>query len=272
MPWTTGLVQCLAHIAKHTKHQVVMDRIETPMDMGRWNQACTILVNGKRVFLDTWDYDGPAACISQKHRIDLIVKIQAKPCWTKQDGIPVTGWSMFHTAQMNWLWKLEERRVDRAMIREIRPYRCGFTGRSWKMRRPWTGVCELVPHFDLETWPGRKRLHDTDAWVKRTHQWSCGLVLQGKHGGMTQGLNRREVEFASLGVPMILNYQPHYPDPMVSGVHYLYCAKPEWINSCIDKAINDGEYLVKNAREWWERNASVAGLCKSFCTLMEKYL
>lgn len=269
-PWIQGLLACLETIQNHEWAQVKVVDLPEIRNVPRWNQGAILRVDGHYVYLDTWDCDIPTSRVDPTQpfgNIELFIKIQANDKWTAHCGVPVTTWTMFHTAQMDWLANLDRRREDRrlnAPLRREQGLPWGFTGRKWGERGPWLAALREAGKGHLEVWDGRARLGDTEEWVLKTHKWNAGIVICGKHGRQTEGKNRREVEFASLGIPMILNYYPTYPDPLISGKHYAFWCRPGNLTETLYYATQNAELLASNAREWWDHNASPRGLCESF--------
>lgn len=279
-PWIDGLLSCLGHGQSFGLYDVGEHDEPSPglEAFSRANQGCWIFADDARIYLDTWDFRHPTACLLDRKDLlvdcRLILKIQRRVDyeWRDRTDIPVLPWTMFHTAQMDWMTKLPYR-FD-LCASPAKRFRAGFSGRAWPVRRPWLDALSRLHAVDVQTWDGRERIggngaEGADVYVRRMATWEVSVVLQGKHDHATDGKNRREVECASLGIPMVLNYRPYYMDPLVPDMHYVFCPTPKDLDSCIEDARIRGSELSSAALRWWTRNASVEGVCQSFVRRME---
>jgi len=122
--------------------------------------------------------------------------------------------------------------------------------------------------IDVDSWGGRQRLGETEDYIARCCKWKVGIILQGQRGRNTEAKNRREAEFASMGIPMILNYKPTYLNPLEPGRHYMYVEKIDDLLPAIESMLNVKESYAAEAYLWWLENASIKGVCKTFMQLM----
>ncbi len=205
-----------------------------------------------------------------------IVKIQCHggDCWNHY-RIPVVPWTMFHMDTLNWLENLP--RYREIVAETPKTFRAGFTGVNWPCRKPWVEALKKIDGVDVNAWPTSERKHrpgTVEDYVRRIATWECAICLKGKTDRWTDGKNRREVEFAGLGIPMVLNYQPTYFDPLRAGEHYISVDASAALgllgDRAFDGALTDAGIAVSdNAFSWWNANASREGICRSFVRLME---
>lgn len=235
----------------------------------------TILrVNGKFIYLDTWDFSRPTSFILEilegKRQgvipvdLSVIIKIQRRKDYDFKNSfnIPVVPWTMFHTAQMDWLSNYE--RYAAKWHSSIKKYKIGFTGRIWKHRALWINELKKMGGY------ADKLSGNTEDYINSLCEWEIGMILQGKRDITTDGKNRREVEFASMKIPIFMNYQPYYMNDLVPGKHYEYVNKPSDLNGIISKMnpVRIKE-LTEEAYKWWVDNASAEGVCKTFIQRMQ---
>lgn len=271
--WAKGLLWCLGHLeilglAKlRYSNDIPNFRL---LELPRGNQACLVRVNSEaHVLIDPWDFSNPTASYLAGRIADLkvncILKIQRKhvDCFSACPGSPpVIPWTMFHRSQRDWIQNQPSYRESYSNT--IKQFRLGCTGRSWSHRRNWEEAVRKTSgtfsHFYA-------RLSDdsTHEYLQKVNCWESALCLVGKTDSSSDGKNRREVEFASIGCPMILNYQPNYLNPMRPDEHYLFAASPEDLPELLDAlSLKKRRELADNAFHWWETNASLPGVCRTF--------
>ena len=241
----------------------------------RHEHSIFVKVNDKLIWIDTWDFHAPGyEWLSGKGAdIDVacILKIQCSGKKFKDERkIPIFPWTMFHMCHTRWLDNLND---FRKMYKETpREHWLGFSGRMWGWRKKWQIEMESMDYTQFIGY-GRTPPGDFIEYVKKMVKWRVGLSIIGKRDRLTDGKNRREVEYASVGMPMILNYRPHYFNQLIPGSHYLYCAKPEHLGKMMDNLMDDKELydnLSHNSLSWWEANASEKGICETFIQIMLK--
>lgn len=235
------------------------------------NKAFFAIINNNLIMIDVWEYDAPSLLWmygeGKDFPVKLILAIQAKqgvdysqlPGVTRK--VPVRPWTMFHTDQISWFEELPERR--RLVESSFKMFTTGFSGRAWRNRTPW--IAELKKHSwaVCSPWPTRATPDTTNEYVARTASWKTCLGLRGKSSRNFEAKNRREPECMGLGIPLVLNYMPYYPDPMIPGQHFIYLEKPEDIATLPDKT-KDLSSMISEARVYWEKNFSLRGVCESF--------
>lgn len=133
-------------------------------------------------------------------------------------------------------------------------YLCFHTGRIWRNRWSWIN---FLNSSNLNIPKIEKGLTDQE-YEHMLLKTRWGLVLKGKGVGK----NRREVEYMSIGMPLALNYKPHYPFEYNANEHYVYLEKPEDIAKLNDI---DPEPYAQKSLEIYEKYYSIHnGLYNSF--------
>jgi len=115
------------------------------------------------------------------------------------------------------------------------------SNRRWG-RPPYIQWCQRDGSFHSQ------RVHVSEfAQIIEECKW--GLILQGGNKHNCDGKNTREVEFASCGMPLVLNYIPHYEYPFVPNKHFLYLEKP---NDLERLKTEDPRPYARASKELWE--------------------
>jgi hypothetical protein len=284
MPWPKNLIKNLYHLDALGLAEVDEDHDELPhlgriskeIGLARSDATRIISVNDKLVYIDTWDYFHPTGTVLahiDKVDIDIkaIVKIQKRKGskYENSKNIPVVPWSMFHSRHMEWLENQPEYR-EQVQANSNKHVPVGYSGRHFNFRKKWFQAIEEIEGHFITTW--RKRPTDPiENYIKNMGEWKIGLILKGKSDGQTDGKNRREVEFASVGLPMMLNYQPYYLNELVPGKHYAYVESPDKLGEALSSLTPEfAAELADNAYEWWKENASLEGTCKTFMQAMRE--
>lgn len=283
MPWPKNLIRNLYHLDELGLAEVDEDHDELPhigrispeIGLTRSDAGRIISVNEKLVYLDTWDFSGPTITVlTHLDKIDVelhaILKIQKRrdSDWSNSKDIPVVPWSMFHSQHMNWLENQPKYR-EQVQANTNKTVSVGYSGRHFHFRKKWFRAIEKIEDSFLTTW--KKRPTDPiDNYIQNMSEWKVGLILKGKSDGRTDGKNRREVEFASVGVPMILNYQPYYLNELEPFKHYIYVESEDELGEALSSLTPEvAAELTSNAYEWWKENASLEGICKTFMQAMQ---
>lgn len=214
-------------------------------------------VNGILCGLDTWDDNNPSAlyynakCFSPTgyvmpegspagakgdgngggpfKDVKIIFKIQYLnnsfwPAFTKETGIKVTPWTVMPSRVFPMeFFKWSDRQHK---------YLVSTTGRNCRFgRTPWVEHCKkrgdcYVPEQHIN------HKDDMEFYKQILQDVRWGLVLRGLP--RSDGKNRRESEFGSCGIPLILNYKPTYPFEFEAGKQFLYMTKPEELDTLKD--------------------------------------
>lgn len=246
------------------------------LDVPRREKASFININDKIVVIDSWDYSIPMINWLNGNgrdiKIDLILKIQYCPNSNNNNirNVPISPWTMFHFKHN--IWQKRQPEIKNRWLNTIKKYDIGFSGRKWSWRLPWA---EKLKEFDNclvniynKTPPG-----DIHHYLSYFTKFSSILSIIGKKDRNTDGKNRREVEAASIGMPLILNYKPHYLNQLKPDHHYFYVTKPEQLSNIIQK-LNTNKKLYQeisnNLQTWWDNNASPQGVCKTFIQALKQ--
>lgn len=91
---------------------------------------------------------------------------------------------------------------------------------------------------------------DVIEFSKVLEKCKWGLILQGGNKYNCDGKNTREVEFASCGVPLVLNYIPNYEYNFIPNEHFLYLEKPQDLNRLKEE---DPRPYARASIELWEK-------------------
>ena len=245
--------------------------------LSRPGHMTPFILNGKKCFLDDWDYAYPTSSISEEffernpeHKdLKYVFKIQYSrgeiPFFTKlgeKFGIQIFPFFMFprHDFELgSWKWKNGDHK-----------YLALFSGRVWKFRRQWNAYmqkhpeCISVNDSYLKVTDKRMNAIDDDVYLDILKQTKWGLCLRGKG---TDCKNRREVEYLSYGMPLVLDYKPYYPfdDEFQPNKDYVYLEKPEDLEKLKDM---DPEYFSERSTYLYKRyfDPDVLGLA-----LIEKF-
>jgi hypothetical protein len=190
--------------------------------------------------------------------------------WEKfenETGIKTSNWTMFPTEKFklgsfSWL---------------DNPYKKHYGIISGKRRPKWMGYYRNDPDFfvppeipesrstvkvssDRITFDGFLELLKNSLW---------GVSLHGKQIKGMDCKNRREVEYSSCGMPLVLNYKPEYQFPFNAGEHYYYVEKVEDLKNI--KNVDPMPFHYKSL-EAYEKWFSPQGSAKIFLDLVEKHL
>jgi len=216
-----------------------------PINVFRGHKNFTPLIYNDIVFIiDDWDHATPTMSLIDnpdalhqfyKDNTTVILKIQYSPnqagLYQKvydQHGILVLPFTMFanRTFKLSaFEWKSSDEHI----------YTSIFTGKPWNCRRSWLNFAEehkeeinCYLNFDYTAGDASRNPPNGDNprftnFYELLQKTKWGVILKGKGDG---GKNRREVEFASLGMPLALNYTPHYPFEFVPDKDYLLLREP----------------------------------------------
>jgi hypothetical protein len=179
-----------------------------------------IQINDMLIGIDSWDTLRPTITLASNFgkeipKPQVIFKIQYKPkVWDKferETGIKVRPFSMFPSSDFplgTFQWTNSPKK-----------YKCSVSGTYRSGRDKWASALGKYPEYHIKN--GKQPMA---SYIDVLKNCQYGLILAGLHGG-GDVKNRREVEFSSVGLPLVLNYTPSYPFPFVDGVHYLRVRK-----------------------------------------------
>ena len=245
--------------------------IKCPTQIGRLQQHQYVLqfvVDGKRVAINTKEYSGFNHHGS--HEFDLILDCQYDPArgW-RENVVPFT---MFAHNMAAFHQHIEQyREIVRSQKKQ---YRVGWAGCSWRSRKRFLTELDGYPNiFIRHNWVAKEekrighgaRKNRTNIapsyedYLKDAGSWDWALVMFGRGSNRKGNNNQREHEFAALQVPMVLNYQPTYYEPLIAGEHYLFAKSPDDVKRLADSN-REGNQMAENAYQYWKRNMSAEGI------------
>jgi hypothetical protein len=209
----------------------------------------TCEVDGKTVWIWSWDYDYGVRYMLDNNLADLILHVQYGSI--KDDK--VKPFTMFPSGHVTFFAGLEAWRE----IKSEKTHKLGFSGRVWRNRKRWFQKADYS-----EPTRGQATGFGTfEDYVKKLKSWEKCLILAGK-GSKVAMSNRREVECAALGVPMVLNYQPTYYRDFSKCYHFV--KTPDDIDKLDGYPQDYWDELAKNALDFYENNMSPEGIRSVF--------
>lgn len=114
------------------------------------------------------------------------------------------------------------------------------SSRRWG-RPPYIEWCKKQIDFDHQ----RRSVNE---WAKVIQHCKWGLILQGGNKRNCDGKNTREVEFASFGMPMALNYIPNYEYEFEPNKQFLFLEKPEDLEKL--RTVDPRPFAEESKRLW----------------------
>ena len=256
--------------------EVEMDASLTPQSLGfeKWvSRSLIIRVNDKRILLDGNNQAPYTSMLIESGEItkfDLVIKLQCRDPNLWNCPIPITYWTF---PELNTGLAESFRKTYKTTSKQ---YRCGFVGRTYSFRDPFLQMLEDLDQTDVEYW--HRRQHKAkrmgfDDYFKRMCTWKSALVLRGtRDGARLDGKTWREVECASLGLPIMLDVGlgggTHYYIPFEPEKHYYPIEDPEDIEEALCHI--DPE-MSNRAMEWYESIASQEGICRTFFSLLKDF-
>ena len=284
-PWNTlGLKELLTCLINSGAFNITYHKDK--FSVMRGERASTLYYNNKKIFLDLWDYSTPTHTEDTlKANYDLIIKLQHPKVSTEDFERECQNKKMYltHTKEERLAffnkiipWTFFCSRMFRPFIdkeEEIKSEpieRIGFfCGKDWKCRRTIKAklIKENIPYLtsDQETHTLPLKLEEYLQWMKTS---KYGIIIHGRGAWLSEGKNRREIDYMMLKKPILLNYKPNYYNPLVEGKHYIYIDA----NTCFDKLetmynINE---IAMNGFQWYKDNASTDGVTKTFLQIMSE--
>lgn len=232
-------------------------------------------INDCLIGLDTWDAPHPTVLLTDFLKEDpyyrntkIIIKIQHKQSlegnhkliddFTEQTGIPLTSWTIFPSHNFplqNFQWENREHK-----------YLAYISG---KRRNRWRKAYADYPRVRLP-FENKNREGSMEEYMEILKECRWGLCLRGKSVGGMDAKNRREIEFSSLGMPLILNYKPEYPFPFEANKDYLYI-EPRDFEAL--KHIDEIDPLPfhKASKRIYEKYFSKRGSAKCLLQILKKF-
>lgn len=230
----------------------------------RWRSLNLMRVNNHLVLLDTWDRTATlqqfvAADVFGEilPDVELVIRISMRTddpfasYFTRETGIRMTAWTMFPDGLFP-LSRFEWKPCKHAYLANL----TGCTQR--RARWKWVKAAQQMGNFYVA--PSRVS-HEEYARSLQDCKW--GVCLAGI-GDKT----RREPEFASCGMPLALNYQPHYPFPFEAGKHYLYLPSTAELELLRE---TDPTPFAIESRNVWEKYFSAKGAASTLLELVSRH-
>lgn len=230
----------------------------------RWRCLNLLRVNGHLVLLDTWDR---SVTLGQFLRagvfrealanVKLVLRInkRADDLFVKQffseTGIPVSAWTMFPDSQFpleQFSWRPAGHEWQANLTGCNR--RCG--------RGRWVKSAQKLGGFYIAS---ERESHAQYALSLQNCRW--GVCLNGM-GDKT----RREPEFASCGMPLALNYRPHYPFRFEPGLDFLFLETPADLVRLND---TDPAPFAARSRALWAERFSPRGMASTLLELVAEF-
>jgi len=249
------------------------------------DRAALLLVNGKKIYLDLWEYSSPTYSTAvHEYEMDLIIKLQHKDmeddyflnkCKIKNVLVNLSDDEKIRFKAKIVPWTFFPSRMLKPFIysgKEI-PYvpvsQFGFfCGKMWKCRKK---ICKRLEEFGVEMVASKQETRagrplSDDDYIRKMVGSKFGIIIHGRGSHFTEAKNRREVDYTFLGKPILMNYKPFYYNPMVEGEHFIYIDENTEFEK-IEELYNTDE-IARAGREWYEKNASPTGTANSFMQIM----
>jgi len=248
----------------------------------RYARTLIFQVGDKKILLDGNDEASPTLNLVTNGSIKdyaLALKLQYRPheVW-KDCPIPITAWT--YTERYNIFRQSGNKYNETPKL-----FKCGFVGRgiSGKIYRRRQNVLRQIIEFqsknpsnvEFKSWHNKQRrvqqLTPTE-YMNKTMTWQTGLVPigQGRVDNI-DGKTWREIEFASIGMPIIMERGRNYWVPLVENEHYIPLSATQPLEVAIEKAIEDKD-IGNRLHNWYNKIASAEGVCKTFVEIIEKYM
>jgi len=286
-PWgTLGMTELLTYLVESDLFEI--DYHDERVRCGKDMRASLLEYNGKRVYLDLWEYTMPCYTIPAFNaNLDLIIKLQHRPiaikrferiCMRKQILAEVTAeqrkdyldkivpWTFFPSRIMKQFVGQEE------SLEKLPDEGIGFfCGKGWKCRHPMKLKLENQIEYIKSSQERRRGRPLTDEeYIHKMRTSKYGICLHGRGSHLTEAKNRREIDYMILKKPLVMNYQPNYYNPLVAGKHYIYIDENTDIKN-LETMYNVDE-IAQNGYEWYKENATPMGAAKTFLKIMQEKL
>jgi hypothetical protein len=256
----------------------------------RDNRATTLTCNGKKVYLDFWEYPTPTYTMNAyRNDFDLIIKIQDQYMDTKRahkylnrkkmmllgmDEIQsyrdkIVPWTFFPSRLFEkMIGKEDELWVDMPEVDKFG----FFCGKAWKCRN------KIMAHLANQGIEVNKSNQGTrrgrplsdEGFVEEMKKSKFGIVLAGRSTAVTDAKNRREMDYMMLKKPLLLNYKPKYYNELVEGVHYIH------FNENTDLKDLENRYNIEeigeNGYKWYVENVKPEGAANVFRQILKDKL
>jgi hypothetical protein len=280
---TLGMTEFLNYLVHSGEFDIKEHREGLGIEGGY--RGTIVYVNGKKVFIDFWEYAIPAFTMrAYKSNFDLVIKLQYRSmpceqfnaaCKRKKFLYELTDeqrceyfnkfvpWTFFPSRMMKQFIGKEDE-LEQLPIEQF----AFFCGKSWKGRRDtWKKAVEsgIQCTASSQELPNGVPLSDED-YIYKMRTSKYGLVIHGRTSAVTDAKNRREIDYMILKKPILMDYKPTYYNPLIDGKHFIFIDKNTDLNGLEQK--HDIKQIALNAYEWYKNNASEKGVVKSFLQIM----
>lgn len=256
--WNVTLCKMLARSGVFT---VLPEVRHTVKRKGRFQNFMILVIDGKRIAVDTWDTRSPSDQYEEDFRtgdlsdIKLLIKIQWYPCaYWGRFPVTVKPWTIFPAAEFP-LEYFQWRFIPHELLGLI-------TGRNDRFRRKeWVDWATKDGRFYTDA--GYRKTLPYPQYLEKLKTCRWGVSLRGKHRNH-DGKNRRECEFSSCGMPLAMNYVPHYPFPMEPGKDFYLLKDPESLDEL--EGLDPREFAEASQRLYRD-HFSPSGMARTLVSL-----
>ena len=260
------------------------------IDAMRGLRGTVIYYNDKKIYLDLWEYPTPSHTMAvYSAGFDMIIKIQHRGdldagtynryCNRKRFMKGITNedraeylkkfvnWTFFSSHMLSpFIGKEDELQKENYPIERD----CFFCGKGWKCRGTMfnalkaQGIDCQVSNQEIRS---GKVISQAD-YLHMMKSSKYGLVLRGRSSILTDCKNRREIDYMMLKKPLIMDYQPHYYNPLVAGKHFILIDQNTRIDSL--NTMYNIEKIAQEGYEWYKQNATPEAIPKTFLQIMNE--
>lgn len=253
-------------------------------------RATTLICNGKKVYLDFWEYPAPTYTVKAYEKdFDLIIKIQdrysdIKPIHrylNRKNILPkskeelktyrdkIVPWTFFPSKMFERFIGNEEGLLKKSPEVDRFGFFCG---------KPWKSRHKIIKHLRtkgveaVKSDQGNKagRTFTDKEFMNNMKRSKFGIVLAGRASMVTDAKNRREIDYMMLKKPLLLNYKPKYYNELIEGKHYLYFDEDTDLDK-LEKEHNIDE-IAQNGHQWYLDNVTPSGAANVFRQILKEKL
>jgi len=252
----------------------------------RCERAAIVLFNGKKIYLDFWEYNTPTYSEEvYDYNFDLIIKLQhkqmddarfLKTCHKRNILTKRTDEEKIAFSKKIVPWTFFCSRPIYKYLKKNIPFpilpveQLGFfCGKMWRCRKKWTNKLIKEKFKVIESNNELKcgRIINDEEYAAEMIKSKYGIIIKGRSSHLTEGKNRREIDYMILKKPLLMNYKPFYYNPLIPGKHFIYFDENTSLQD-LESKYNMNE-IVNAASEWYENNASPEGVVKVFVQIMK---
>ncbi|MFA5313782.1 MAG: hypothetical protein WC375_10795 [Methanomassiliicoccales archaeon] len=283
---TLGLNDIIGHLINSGKFEVGYHEEQVVVD--RNFRATILIVEGKRIYVDFWEYSLPTYSKPVwDANFDLIIKLQHRSMThedferecshsklfqdrTKEERKAfldkIVPWTFF-PSRMMMKYVGKENELTPLPTKQL----SFFGGKYWKCRGPMIKKLQEQGIECLQSDRLEYKVAITDdEYLEKMRSSQFGVVLAGRRSGFTDSKNRREIDYMMMKKPLMINYHPLYYNPLVEGKHYIFI---DTNNKLKDLAsMYNIDEMTREAYEWYEHNATPQGVVESFVQILRERL